>query len=226
MSLFITVEATCGKCGTVAKVDFASSVNADRRPDLRQAILDETFQATVCASCGTTIRLPAHITYLDIGRHQWILVEDAARLADWHAVEAEAVDLFKEAFGPQAPSLQQEIGASLTARLVFGWPALREKLIAQEEGMDDVVLELLKVGVVRNVPSSPLSDGTELRLVQADQTNLILRWINSSTEQGLSDLTLDRSLYEDLAANQEPWEDLKADLTAGLFVDMNRILRE
>ena len=31
------------------------------------------------------------------------------------------------------------MGADLQARLVFGWPALREKLIAGDAGLDDVV---------------------------------------------------------------------------------------
>ena len=178
-----------------------------------------------CPSCGTALRLPAHITYLDMRRGQWILVEDAGQIAQWPAVETEATELFSTSFGASAPPLQCTIGADLKARLVFGWPALREKLLAAEAGLDDVVLELLKISVIRNVPDSPLSDSTELRLAAASDSALTLQWINTASEQSIADLSLERSLYDELAADLEPWSELKAQLEAGLFVDMNRIIR-
>src|SRR5206468_10014321 len=132
MSLFLPVEAKCSKCGTQVKADLASSVNADRRPDLREAILDGSFQSMACPKCGVTVRFPAHLTYIDMERGQWILGEDASRLMEWGEVEAEGQDLYDRFFGKRAPPLQRSIGDETTPRLVFGWPALREKLIAQE----------------------------------------------------------------------------------------------
>jgi hypothetical protein len=225
MSLFYTVTAHCPACEAANTVQLSASVNADRRPDLREAILDGTFQATTCSSCGAAVRLPSHITYIDMRRRQWILVEAIARIDDWQAVETEATDLFNESFGPAAPPVQREVGADLQTRLVFGWPALREKLIAGEAGLDDVVLELMKIAVLRNVPAPPMSDGTEMRLVVADAETLTMRWIESVSEKAVADLPIERSLYDDLAADLEPWAALKAELEAGRYVDVNRILR-
>jgi hypothetical protein len=224
MSLFVPVQAQCMACGTVVPTNLSASVNADRRPDLRQAILDGTFQAMTCGTCGVAVRLPAHLTYIDIGRRQWILVEDASRLPQWRESEAEAQALYDESFGPAAPPIQQMLAEGMKPRLVFGWAALREKLLAQTAGLDDVVLELLKISVLRNVPGSPLGDTTELRLISATDTELSLRWIDGATEEGIADLPLDRALYDDLAAELGPWEALRTDITAGLFVDMKRIL--
>lgn len=223
MSLFLPVKASCGACGAEAEASLAASVNADRRPDLRQAILDGTFQSMACPKCGTQMRLPAHLTYIDMGRHQWILLEDAARIEQWREVEAEANALYDQAFGRDAPPMQRALGEGTPPRLVFGWPAMREKLLAEEAGLDDVVLELLKISVLRNVSSPPLGDATELRLVDTDGPHMTLRWLEAETEQGIAELPLDREVYDDIAENPAPWAELKGELQAGPFVDMRRI---
>ena len=224
MSIFLPVEARCSKCKTSVQAELAASVNADRRPDLRQAILDETFQSIVCPKCATKVRLPAHLTYIDMGRRQWILVEDASRLERWREVEEEAKAVFAQSFGAGAPAIQRSLAEGLAARLVFGWAALREKLLVKDAGLDDVVLELLKISVLRNVPGPPLSDATELRLIEVNDTVMRLRWLDATTEEGLADLPLDRALYEALAKDLGPWAELKSALEAGLFVDMKRII--
>lgn len=224
MSLFVPVEAKCSKCGTQVKADLAASLNAGRRPDLRQAVLDCTFQSMACPNCGTTVRFPAHLTYIDMERGQWILVEDASRLMEWQEVEVEAQDLYDRFFGKRAPPLQQSMGEEMTPRLVFGWPALREKLIAQAAGLDDVTLELFKISVLRNVPAPPLADMSELRLIEAEGDTLLLRWLNAANEEGIVDLPLERSLYDEFVGTVESWAELRAELEGVLFVDMKRIL--
>jgi CpXC protein len=224
LSIFLPVKARCGKCDTVVQADLAASVNADRRPDLRQAIIDGTFQSLACPSCGTQVRLPAHLTYIDMARGQWILVERAEQIMQWRDVEAEALALYDQAFGREAPEIQQSLGQAMVPRLVFGWTALREKLLAKEFGLEDVLLELLKISVLRNVPAPPMSDTTELRLIDVEGSGMRLRWLDATTEEGIADLPLDREIYNDLAGNLSPWAELKGELEAGLFVDMKRIL--
>jgi hypothetical protein len=224
LSIFLPVNARCRKCGTTVQANLAASVNADRRPDLRQAIIDGTFQSLACPGCGTPVRLPAHLTYIDTTHGQWILVESAEQSMRWRDVEADAHRLYDQAFGPKAPDLQRSLGQAMVPRLVFGWAALREKLLAKEGGLEDVVLELLKISVLRNVPAPPMSDLTELRLIDVEGSEMRLRWLVAATEEGITDLPLDREFYDDLAGNLAPWAVLKGELEAGLFVDMKRIL--
>lgn len=223
MSIFIPVTARCRTCGTEVHTDLAASVNADRRPDLRAAILDGSFQAMTCPGCSTPVRLPAHLTYIDIGRGQWILVEDVSQFPYWRRIEAEAQGLYDQAFGGKAPPVAQQIGREITPRLVFGWTALKEKLIAQAAGLDDVVLELLKISILRNVPGPPMTGLTELRLVEASETTLLLRWTDERTEQALAELPMERDIYDALAADAASWSELRTEVAAGLFVDMRRL---
>src|SRR6185437_14909973 len=149
MSIFNDATATCPNCGEAVEISWAASVNADRRPDLRVAVLDGSFQAETCPTCGTQMRLPSHLTYVDIARHTWVLVESPDQIGDWHAHEKQAQSLFDESFGPTAPAAARELAEGVSPRLVYGWPALREKIICNTLGLEDVTLELLKMAVIR-----------------------------------------------------------------------------
>ena len=224
MSLFVYARSVCGHCGAVAERDLSASVNADRRPDFRRDIIDGTFQAVSCTGCGASMRLPAHLSYLDIGRGQWILTEGITHLPEWRAVEAEARAIFDQSYGDSAPAQAREIGAALTPRLVVGWPALREKLICGELGLDDVTLELLKIAMLRTIPDPPYADAHELRLTGGDADVLRLSWIEAESEERLASVDIDRGVYDDIAGDPGAWSALRADLAGHLFVDLKRLI--
>jgi hypothetical protein len=222
MSLFMMAEAICGGCGGTREVSRAASVNADRREDLRQAIIDGSFQAETCFDCGCAMRLPAQLSYLDIGRGQWIFAEDSADIVRWPELESNAQAMFDSTYGSAAPALARELGAGLAPRLVFGWPALQEKLRCRELGLDDVTLEMLKIVIMRDVPGSPLSDDTEFRLIGGDETELAMAWLRPTTETGLANLSVGRDVY-DAIAEGDGWDELRGILATGIFVDMRRM---
>lgn len=224
MSVFYQATIECGHCQTTNHVDYAVSVNADRRPDLRAEILDGSFQSLACSSCGAALRLPAHLTYLDIGRGQWILVESHETLANWRAAEDEAKATFDLAFGPQTPDVTQAIGAELKPRLVFGWPALREKLIVGDLGLDDETVELLKMSLIASVDAPPLADQTEFRLMSGDDATLNFAWLVSASEQQIAALAVPRGAYEDIVDDADDWAAMRASFDGQMFVDMQRLL--
>jgi hypothetical protein len=223
MSIFLNVTATCTGCGHKAEVQLAASVNADRRPDLRDAILNGSFQAETCAKCGSAMRLPAHLTYIDIARGQWILVQSADALDRWEQEEEEARRIFEQNFGAAAPEPSREIGAGLTPRLVFGWPALREKLICTDLALDDVTLEMMKIAVMRDVDNPPLADQSELRLTGGTDGTLDFTWFASLTEAKLAGLAVPREVYDDIADAPEDWAPLREKFAGRLFVDLKRL---
>src|SRR3954447_17977281 len=168
MSIFHTATLICGKCGTPAEVSRVASVNADRRRDVRAWILDGAFQATTCAKCGAQLRLPPHLTYLELRRNSWIAAEPVTMLETWPQVEQEVSGVYARAFGDEAPPHARELGEGVQARLVLGWPAFPEKLICSDLGLDDVPLDLLKMLIMREVDGPPMADETELRLICGD----------------------------------------------------------
>jgi hypothetical protein len=224
MSMFRTMTVNCPECGSGVEFKAVFSVNADRRPDLRTAILDGSFQRQPCAQCGKTFRLDPEMTYVDVGRGQWIAVFPVSKLGQWKDLEEQARTTFAQAYGPQAPAAARQMGAGMRPRITFGWDGLREKLIVADHQLDDVTLELAKLAIVRTSESSPLSSETDLRLIDVEDDTLEMAWIRAHTEQVVELLKVPRQVYDDIAADDEGWQSLRQELSAGLFVDMNRLL--
>lgn len=223
MSLFVETTATCGQCGATAPAKLVASVNGDRRADLRDEILEGTFQAQHCPACETLMRLPSHLSYLDMGRGQWILAEDPAAIGDWREIEADAQAIFERTYGADAPEAARAIGAGLRPRLVFGWPALREALVADDLGLDPVLLEMLKLAVMRGIPGAPIEGRNELRLV-GGELDLEFEWVDGVTEEVAAGLPVPWALYEQIAGDPVAWAPLMAGLEGRFFKDLRRLM--
>jgi len=223
MSLFLPVNLICPGCGELIIMDAVGSVNADRRPDFRDAILSDDFQDMTCNACEKSFRLQPNFNYLDAGRGQWIAGMPAAQMPDYLEVEDEVGTLFEQSYGAKAPAAARVVGDDLDVRLTFGWPAIREKLLAREHDLDDVVLEMLKLDLLRRMPSAPLAPGKELRLIDVGDDRLNFVWIDTVSEDGDDEVIVDRQLYDDIANAPEAWAPIRAQLTNGAFVDMQKL---
>ncbi len=224
MSLFNPAVAACPNCATERSFQLVASVNAARRPDLRAKILDGTFQRETCDNCGAQFVPQPALTYLDVKRGDWILVEPAEYQENWKRFGTVAREAFERAYGPRTSPAAQELGQGLRARVVFGWAALREKLRCHDLGIDDVELELLKMAVVRRVSGTPLADDNELRLLDANAGELFLCWLSAATEQVIATVPVPRARYDEIVADTEHWQSLRAEIASHPFVDMNRML--
>jgi hypothetical protein len=224
MSLFSPIDHPCPTCSHKVKFLAVDSLNAGRRPDLRAAIIDGTFQQKDCPACGTTFRLEPVMTYLDVPRRQWILVQPPSALASWPAVEQQARWTFHKAFGAGTPAAARALGAELQVRVTFGWRALAEKLLCAEHGFDDVTLELLKCLLLRRIPEPPIADDVELRLTGVAEARLELAWISTKSDEALESLIVAREVLSDIASDATAWQPMRQMLDGGPFVDMHRLL--
>lgn len=224
MSLFRTFTVACPACGTAVEFSVVNSVNATRRPDLRDAILDGSFQRKTCTNCDESFRVEPEFNYLDVGRNQWIAAFPLSKLGEWDKWEQHARDIFDRAFGARASAPAQAIGADLVGRLTFGWAALREKLVAGERGLDDVTLELCKIAMLRGLEGQPLANHTEVRLFGFEEQDFVMGWIVATSEFPVDMMRVPRALYDEIAADAEGWQELRNELSSGLFVDEQKLM--
>ncbi len=224
MSLFEEALAPCPRCGRQISFDVCNSVNADRRPDLRQEIVAGTFQHVRCGTCSALVSLPPLLTYLDLGHGQWILAKPASDYPDWATLELLADAAFAASFGAAAPAPARRLGAVLRRRIVFGWPALREKLLAADAGIDDVLLELLKLALMRRASTQPFGDAIEFRLVAVAGDVLELQWLELTSKETVAMMAVARKALEEIADDMAAWQPLRSRLTDGPFVDLTRLL--
>lgn len=223
MSLFQPLNMACPVCGKLVTVDAVGSVNADRRPDLRDDILANAFQDMTCPSCKGSFRLQPNFNYLDAGRGQWIASMPGSRMPHYLEIEDKVTELFDTSYGKDAPPAAQTVGRDLAVRLTFGWPAVREKLLIREHGLDDAVVEMLKLDLLRRLPRAPLAPGVELRLIDVSDTVLLMVWLETSSEDIKGDVQVPREMYDGIAAHSEEWAPIRAELENGPFVDMQKL---
>lgn len=226
MSIFHPVSMNCPHCAQPLVFQASASVNADRRPDLRTAILDSSFQSEDCPHCGSSFRAEPQLNYLDVGRGQWIAAFPMDWVDRWPELEATSSEAFAQAFGAQASEAAQEIGDTLKPRVVFGWLALAEKLIAAQAGLDDATLELTKLALIRGL-DDPLEVGQQLRLVNTDDESLSFLIVgrDGSNDENSEELDVPRDLYDDVAGEPDDWKILRDKVSAGFFVDVARMTR-
>ena len=222
MSIFQTVQTACPSCQASVPFELVHSVNAVRRPDLRTAILDRSFQRKACPSCGHDFRMAPEFTYLDVKRKQFFAVWPASKLGDWQQLEARAQATFDKGFGPGTDG--HELAQGMQARLVFGWAGLNEKLVAAEAGIDDVTLELAKVMVMRSLDQLKVGKDHEFRLLGADAEQMALGWLRTSTEDLSEEFNVPRDLLAEIEAQPADWQALREQIAGRMFVDLRRPL--
>lgn len=223
MSLFETTSIQCPVCDTLSDFQAAGSVNADRRPDLREQILDNSFQNVTCPSCGEAMRLEPIVNYLDVELGLWLAAYPPRQIGDYLTLEDEVQALFDESYGAAASASAQDVGESLLPRLTFGWPATCEKLFLRKEGLDDVVIEMLKLDLLRRLPEAPLRPGVELRVTTVSDAALGFVWIETASEEILQAFECSKALLAEIEGNLDAWAPIRASLTSGLFVDMQKL---
>ena len=221
MSIFETHSLPCPGCGTPVDYELVHSVNADRRPELRDAIFDGSFQLQACPSCGTQFRVEPEFVYMDLKRSQYIGVWPASRRHEWQACAAKTREVFDASLGRDAPREAKAIGEKLEVRTVFGWPALVEKLLAREAGIDDRTLEAAKLVVMRTQAETPLPGRRELRLMAAEGGDPVLAWLGGGGDP-LPALKVPRQLITDIDAEPERWKPLRDGVAEGDVVDFQR----
>ena len=155
MSIFRSVELPCPACQTPVEFELVHSVSADRRPDLRDAILDGTSSARPARRANDVSRRP-EFTYMDIGRGQYIGVWPVSRRGEWRNCADKTHEVLRADPRQRATAEAQSLGKKLAPRVVFGWPALSEKILAREAGIDDRTLEVAKMAMLRRRDDVPL----------------------------------------------------------------------
>jgi CpXC protein len=225
MSTYALRAVQCPNCHDTREREVATSLNASRSPEVRDAIIAGTFQAYTCEACGHPIVYTGEFPYLDLDRRQFVGVFPSAWETDWDRYEARAVSAFSRTLGTEAPSVAQSLASDVAVRCVFGLPALREKLIVADAGLDDRLVEAFKLSLFETVAGLPFEAGRRPRLVTADADTLVfaIPADPSDPDQDPLRLPIERTRYDDFVERADR-DELLAAMAPGAYVDTGRLL--
>ncbi len=213
MSQVEQVALRCPACGHEAERPVVVSLNAARNPEQVARVVDGSFQRFRCAGCSEASRVDRRMLYVDWEAGLWIDVHAASGERAWTEREAETRRCWRATLIDLASPDARALAAGLRPRAVFGFAALREKVVAQQAGLSDVWLEVLKLDLVRR--SGTLSP-VRPRLERVDET-LHLRGPGGV-------LQVDRSHYDRIVHDPLAWSTALSTLEEGPWVDLGRVL--
>lgn len=156
-------------CGNTLSVQLADSVNVKRSPEARDRILNGELHRVACTNCGRKITVEKPFYYTDFSRNTLFKVLPRGERHTWKQASKD-LDTASKAI----PAVVAD-AEGRTLRVIFGMDDLREKLVAQDAGIDDRVLELMKVLLVYEHPI--LVRRPRLRLVLDEVTDADLNFV-------------------------------------------------
>ena len=216
MSVFSDHVTQCS-CGAMVTAQLANSINVRRSPAVRDAILNGELHRARCTNCAREFTVEKPFIYMDFDKNA--VFEVLPRGARYRWREA-SEDL--DAAASVVPATLSE-PKSQTLRVVFGMDELREKLVAQDNDIDDRKLELIKVLVINEHPFLLQSPRLRLTLHSVTETQVTFHvaYEHSSEKfeidlpRSVADLGSARSLdfeawtkrahRDNLFANDEKW---------------------
>lgn len=227
MSLTGSERVTC-VCGAPVEVTLADSINAVRHPHLRAMVLERRLHRFECGTCGRILAFDKPLSYVDVERRQFLHVAPRAELHRAAELVELTRSLYARAFSVGPEAMQAE-GSGYFVRLCFGYEELREKLLAFDHGLNDLVLEVLKCELLAAEPSL-LASGVLTLFLEAvrDDGSLELRPERlSPTAEATgapASITVQRAFYDHLAARYPEVLARRPQLASGPHVSLLRLL--
>jgi hypothetical protein len=220
VSTFVPSTIIC-TCGEHYVVEVANGLHISARPDIRQQILDGTFHRFNCPRCGATTMVDKLLSYTDFPQRQWFTIAPSDGLPwrrKWLAIANES---FAATMQNNAPPMVVQWGTEMTRRLMFGLAALREKLVVFDAGLDDRVIELLKIQLLRDLRDT-FSPSQYFHVVAVTADRLVFE--KTHPDGVIRSFELPRSLYDDLARSDALAETIATAFPDGLLIDHRAML--
>lgn len=187
-------------CGATLRAELADGLHVAETPWVRARIAAGDFQRLACPACGVARVAHTPLVYTDFARLHWVVVAPPAELAAWGRWAGLCAQQFEKHVRRTAPPFVQALADRFTVRLVFGLDALAEKLRAWDAGLDDRLVEAVKLSLLGGLPGGP-TPGLRLRLQAVDRGAWTLSFTVSRPGRDAQDvITLSLDAYLDAEA--------------------------
>ena len=129
MSIINEAMAPCSKCGEQHKVIVYRSINISENPELKDKVKDGSLFLWECPHCGQ----------VNLAKYETLYHDPAAKLMVWLIPSGEISETQM-----QAITMHTKAMGGYTLRRASDMGTLMEKVLINDAGLDDVVLEMCK----------------------------------------------------------------------------------
>lgn len=129
MSIINEGLAPCSKCGQQHKVRIYRSINISENPELKSKVADGSLFLWECPHCGQ----------VNLARYETLYHDPAGKLMVWLIPEGEISETQMKAI-----TMHTKAMGGYTLRRVNDMGSLMEKVLINEAGLNDTVLEMCK----------------------------------------------------------------------------------
>lgn len=188
MSINTKESHPCPKCGQQNDITVWNSITVHDSPDLKHDLLSGKVNFYVCASCGYRALAPNPMLYHDIDKKLLFSFSPCSNLA----TAQELYDKVRET-SEKSGELKKLEGYNL--RFITNINDLMEKIITFDHGLNDKVLEVIKLMILSQ--DLEKSQQRECRLGKKTEENIEFV-IRDTKEQQIYTCTVPLSTYETL----------------------------
>lgn len=156
--------AKCPKCGEELELIRVATVNSMLDEDLREKILDQTLFKAKCEHCGAKLTMTYDFMYHG--------VEDKLFLVNCEYGTGE--EIIEKLVKTQDMKGLAEAGYRF--RKVYGIKEMAEKILIFERGMDDKIVETVKIGMVEMLDTNYSLQVLQMYLYEDKERGLCFQW--------------------------------------------------
>ncbi len=203
----------CSQCRKPVEIEIFQSLNPERQKEINGLILRDQLQLGTC-TCGQQIRIEPDFVYMDISNRYCVMAKPSKDLNNFKKLALQAETTFKNMLAIS------NMDGGLRSRVSFGWPALKEKVLAHTHGISDVHIEMVKLAIIKQLAALP-DPKISFRLVEiTDQTLTFASYQNESPYAEMSAYQSDRSVLQSMTDYPEDWADVQSQIDRGAFIDL------
>ena len=145
MAMRSKVNFKCPKCGKNVEAEQWSAVSGDKNPQQKMKLLDGTLFKAVCKNCGRESTVGYPLLYNDMKENYmiWLVYydEEIRHVTDYFKRSKSENLSDDDTVEPADPECRQ--------RIVRSPEALREKIMIFDSGLDDKIVEIMKLAYAK-----------------------------------------------------------------------------
>lgn len=227
MSRWEKQRIVCPHCGAVQEAKVFVSVNGSRIKDAADRIIEGRWSEMSCLKCGGRYGHDAPLLFADIPGGLWVVQYDGSDRGRFAVLEEEADAIFEREFMERPPAAIREQARTVQRRICFGRRQLAEKLLLRRHGLDDRMVECLKLVLMREYISDLFAFGpAEFYVREIAPDNLGMAALSIGNLHPVFNIRVERPTLDEIARDSARFRAVFPDLFAKLYVSASRYVTE